>query len=97
LFRKRFVDRVGNGIRVSPRDALIDDSATKEERGRAFGFLRALDALGAAFGLFCTFEILSWFEGNYRLVFLLSIIPGGIATILLIAILKGSSQLLTIR
>jgi hypothetical protein len=43
------VDRVGKGLRTSPRDALIADS-TVSIRGRAFGFQRGMDNVGAACG-----------------------------------------------
>ena len=46
----RMTDRVGKGIRTSPRDALIADSTDPAIRGRAFGFHRAMDDLGAALG-----------------------------------------------
>ncbi|MCY9667406.1 MFS transporter [Paenibacillus alginolyticus] len=88
----RFADRFGKGIRVSPRDALLADLTTKEERGKAFGFRRAMDALGAALGPLCAFGILAIYEGNYRLVFLASIIPGAIAILLLIFFLKEKSD-----
>ncbi|NRF95360.1 MFS transporter [Paenibacillus frigoriresistens] len=69
----RFSDRFGKGIRTSPRDALIADSTTKEERGKAFGFRRAMDALGAALGPLVAFGVLAMFTNNYRLVFWLSV------------------------
>ena len=47
----RFADRVGKGIRTSPRDALVADSTLPHEMGRSFGFHRALDTLGAVVGL----------------------------------------------
>lgn len=47
----RFADRVGKGIRTSPRDALVADSTSPGERGRSFGFHRGMDTLGAALGL----------------------------------------------
>ena len=47
----RFVDRVGKGIRTSPRDALVADSAPPEEMGKSFGFHRGMDTLGAVLGL----------------------------------------------
>jgi MFS family permease len=46
----RFGDRIGKGIRGSPRDALIAAVTTKEARGHAFGFHHALESLGAVFG-----------------------------------------------
>jgi len=47
----RFADRLGKGVRTAPRDALVADSVTVEERGRGFGLHRAMDTFGAAFGL----------------------------------------------
>lgn len=84
----RFSDRFGKGIRTSPRDALLADSTTKEERGKAFGFRRAMDALGAALGPLVAFGVLAIFTNNYRLVFWLSVIPGLIAVALIFIFLK---------
>ncbi|MDQ0497060.1 MFS transporter [Paenibacillus brasilensis] len=84
----RFSDRFGKGIRTSPRDALVADSTTKEERGKAFGFRRAMDALGAALGPLVAFGVLAIFTNNYRLVFWLSVIPGLIAIVLILFFLK---------
>lgn len=84
----RFSDRFGKGIRTSPRDALVADSTTKEKRGKAFGFRRAMDALGAALGPLVAFGILAMYANNYRLVFWLSVIPGLIAVALIVFFLK---------
>ncbi|MFQ5451816.1 MAG: MFS transporter [Nitrospinaceae bacterium] len=46
----RFCDRVGKGIRTSPRDALISESVDPRVRGLAFGFHRAMDHAGAVTG-----------------------------------------------
>src|SRR6266849_4080626 len=48
LFVIRTSDRIGKGIRTAPRDALIADCTDPSARGRAFGFHRAMDHLGAA-------------------------------------------------
>ena len=47
----RWADRVGKGIRTSPRDALVADSVNEKQRGIAFGFHRAADTSGAMLGL----------------------------------------------
>ena len=47
----RFGDRIGKGIRSSPRDALIADSVSAGERGKGFGLHRAMDTSGAVLGL----------------------------------------------
>lgn len=84
----RFADRLGKGIRTSPRDAILADTTTKEERGKAFGFRRSMDTLGAALGPFAAYLILTRWNGSYRSVFWVSAIPGLIATLLLIFYLK---------
>src|SRR6185503_10042560 len=43
----RFTDRIGKGIRGSPRDAMIADETPPQIRGRAFGLRQALDTVGA--------------------------------------------------
>jgi MFS family permease len=47
----RTVDRVGKGIRSSPRDALIADTTPAADRGRAFGLHRTKDSAGAVVGV----------------------------------------------
>jgi MFS family permease len=75
----RFTDRVGKGIRTSPRDALIADVTESKNMGRAFGFHRAMDTIGAVLGPAIAFAILAISSNNMRLVFWLSIIPGILA------------------
>lgn len=50
VFFGRVTDRIGKGMRSSPRDALIQDSVPREDLGKAFGFHRAGDNLGAVIG-----------------------------------------------
>lgn len=79
----RFADRTGKGIRTSPRDALIADSADEENRGRAFGFHRALDTAGAVVGPLIAFLLLYFFKAGYRQIFLISVIPAVIAVLII--------------
>jgi MFS family permease len=46
----RSVDRLGKGIRGTPRDALLVVGIEPQQRGRAFGFHRAADTTGAVIG-----------------------------------------------
>lgn len=72
----RFVDRIGKGIRTSPRDALLACSVDPSKKGKAFGFHRAMDHAGAIVGPAMALAIL-WFKpGGYRLVFWIALIPG---------------------
>lgn len=76
LFLVRCVDRVGKGVRASARDALIADSTAPGMQGRAFGFNRSMDHLGAVIGpLIATGFLLVW-PGQVRTLFLLTLVPG---------------------
>jgi MFS family permease len=81
----RVADRVGKGIRTSPRDALIADSVAPSIRGRAFGFHRAADNLGAVIGPLAAFALLRFGPGmDLRKVFLLTGIPAALSVGLLV-------------
>lgn len=72
----RVIDRIGKGIRTSPRDALIAESTEPEFRGKAFGFHRAADHAGAVVGPLLAALLLAYFTSDLKIVFLLSAIPG---------------------
>ncbi len=61
----KFADRVGKGVRTSPRDALIGDSVGPEHRGLAFSFHRAMDHSGAILGPLTALGILFGFAAYY--------------------------------
>ena len=84
----RFADRLGKGIRTSPRDALLVDSVSEKERGKAFGFQRAFDHLGAVVGPIIAFTLLKAFHLNLRIIFLLAILPSIMILVLLIFFVK---------
>jgi MFS family permease len=72
----RFADRVGKGIRTSPRDALIADMVPPEKRGKAFGLQRAMDNAGALIGPLLAALLLKFVFDDVRSVFLLAAVPG---------------------
>jgi MFS family permease len=79
----RLVDRVGKGVRSAPRDALVAEVTRPEDRGRAFGFQRAMDHAGAVVGpLVASAALLA--IGNLRLVFALAAIPAALAVAMLV-------------
>ncbi|MBI5408484.1 MAG: MFS transporter [Nitrospirae bacterium] len=88
----RFIDRLGKGIRGAPRDAIIAEATQEKELGRAFGFHRGMDTLGAVVGPAVAFVILSLYTGNYRLVFWLSMLPGIIAVMVIVFFIKERGQ-----
>ena len=80
----RLADRAGKGVRTSPRDALIADSTGPSNRGRGFGFDRAMDHLGAAVGPLLAVAFLYFWPGEYRTLFLLAFIPGILVVFLML-------------
>jgi len=80
----RFSDRVGKGIRTSPRDAMIADYSPTDRRGFAFGFQRGMDHTGAVLGSITASLLLYFFTIELKTIFLLSVIPGIIAVLLMI-------------
>jgi len=81
----RVLDRAGK-IRGAPRDAIIADMSTNENRGKHFGFLRTLDNFGAVCGIIICilfFQLL-----GYRTLFLLAAIPSAVALILIFLFIK---------
>ncbi|HAK96541.1 MAG TPA: MFS transporter [Planctomycetes bacterium] len=81
----RFLDRIGKGIRSAPRDALVADLAPGPQRGRAFGFQRAMDHMGAVLGGVSAFVLLNWLGLSIAWAIAASAIPG-IASVLVIAL-----------
>lgn len=60
----RLSDRIGKGIRTAPRDAMIADAVSVEERGLAFGLYRAMDHTGAVIGPLLGYLLVLWFAAD---------------------------------
>jgi len=71
----RFLDRVGKGVRTSPRDALLSQCCNGDERGKAFGFQRAMDHAGAMAGPLIATLLLTSLTQDLRVIFVLAFIP----------------------
>ncbi|PYQ30104.1 MAG: MFS transporter [Acidobacteria bacterium] len=84
----RLIDRTGKGIRSAPRDAMISDVTPREERGRAFGFQRALDHTGAVIGPLMAMLVMSGIGLSLRTTIYLAVIPGAIGVLLLLVFLR---------
>jgi len=84
----RVIDRIGKGIRTPPRDALIAEVTPLPLRGRAFGFHRGADHLGAVIGSLAAWYFLS--RGiDVRRVIEWSVVPGVLAFLILAVVLRG--------
>ena len=79
----RVTDRIGKGIRSTPRDALIAESVDPSIRGRAFGFHAAADNAGAVVGPLVAFGVLYEWHTPLRTVFWLTAVPGALAVLVL--------------
>lgn len=82
IFGARTLDRLGKGIRTSARDAILSDESNLENKGKVFGFHRAMDTLGAAIGPIAALIFLYFFPEQYRIIFLIAFFPGLIAILL---------------
>lgn len=81
----RVMDRAGK-IRSAPRDAVVADVSTEENRGKNFGLLRAMDHSGAVFGILICIAFFSLL--GYRILFALAAIPSLISAYLVFTLIK---------
>ena len=96
----RFSDRVGKGIRNSPRDALVADSVSAQERGRGFGLHRAMDTFGAFLGLAIAAIIIYQVQGGglelsletYQWLVLVGVVPAVLAVLVLLFFVRESGK-----
>ncbi len=84
----RILDRAGK-IRGAPRDAMIADLCLKEERGKTFGLLRAVDNLGAVCGILICIALAG--PLGYRNLFLLAALPTAIGTLMVFSLIKENN------
>jgi len=96
----RFAERFGKGIRNAPRDALLAEATQERYRGRAFGFERAMDSLGAVLGPLVALVVINWAHLDARSIFLISAIPATIAALMILTVkekredvVKGTGKL----
>lgn len=94
----RFLDRMGKGIALAPRDSLIARSTNTNEQGHSFGFNRAMDNLGATIGTGLIILILLFFGNRqflelwfFKLLILIVVAPSLLIAFILL-ILKVSEK-----
>lgn len=80
----RFLDRVGKGIRGAPRDALIADLVSPEQRNAAYGLRQSLDSVGAFLGPLLAIVLLLLWQNDLRAVLWVAVVPAFLAVALLI-------------
>ncbi|EPK7593136.1 TPA: MFS transporter [Pseudomonas aeruginosa] len=96
LLLGRLVSWFGKGLRGPLRDAIVIQAVSPQTRGRAFGFHRAVDTIGAVIGPLLGVAVLGWAQslhwddaaGPFRFVLWLSVIPGVLAVLAFLALVK---------
>ncbi len=91
IFSVRTLDRLGKGIRVAAKDAMLSQEATKATKARVFGFNRSLDTAGATIGPAIALVFLLFYPGEYKTLFYIAFIPG-IISVLFLFFLKEKKQ-----
>jgi len=84
LVAARFVDRLGKGIRGSPRDALIADLTPADLRGNAFGLRQSLDTVGAVLGPLLAIVCMAALANNFTNVFWIAVIPAFVSVAIIV-------------
>lgn len=100
LLLGRVVSWFGKGLRGPLRDAIVVQAVSADTRGRAFGFHRAMDTLGAVAGPLLGVLLLGWAQtlsGDdpaepFRLVFWLSVIPGVLAVLVFLMLVRDPQE-----
>ena len=85
----RIIDRIGKGIRTSPRDALLAASVPPERRGAAFGVQKTMDNIGAVVGPLIAWALLNWAKVDLRTLFWLATVP---MTGAMVALIFGAKE-----
>jgi MFS family permease len=83
----KVLDRAGK-MRGAPRDAMVADLSTDENRGRNFGLLRTMDNLGAVCGILTSFLLFGYFGWSYTSLFLFASFPSLIGALLILLFIK---------
>jgi len=102
VFAIRLTDRIGKGVRSAPRDAMIADAVSVEQRGIAFGFHRAMDHGGAVIGPLLGFLLVYFLVANqnsptrpeFQWVLILAAVPA-VGAVLVAMMFMRESQLRT--
>ncbi|MBQ9335621.1 MAG: MFS transporter [Alphaproteobacteria bacterium] len=87
----RTIDRIGNGIQATPRDALISDSAPKATKGACYGLRQSLAIVGSTLGGVFGMIVMELMNDDFQLLFSLATIPAIFATLILVLFVKETS------
>ena len=92
VFGARIVDRIGKGIRVAPRDALVADITPPQLRGAAYGLRQALDSIGSFIGPVLAVVFMIWFANDISAVMWIAVLPAFVAVAVLAFYVREPEQ-----
>lgn len=93
----KFLDRLGNGIQATPRDALVSELAPKEIKGKCLGIRQSLGTLGSVIGALLAIIILHLYKNDFHPVFIAICIPSVIAFLIIVFFVKDSEEIKNVR
>lgn len=88
----RIIDRLGNGLQATPRDALVGDYAPYKLKGTCFGIRQCLGTLGSVFGVLIVHFLLKGFKDDFRAVFIAASISGILAVLIIIFYVRDAQK-----
>ena len=92
LFQAKILERIGNGLQSTPRDAIVGDWAPKERKATCFGLRQSLAALGSVVGAILAAMLFKVSVGDFQFVFWMASIPSFIAVCLIIICVKDKKS-----
>lgn len=88
VFTARVMDRVGNGLQSTPRDALVGDLAPEAIKGKCYGLRQSLAVAGSFFGAIVAMIAMHGTDNHYETVFWIAAVPAFLALILLVTMVR---------
>lgn len=92
VFAARFVERIGNGVQGTPRDALVSDVAPIHKKGESFGLMRSLGIAGSFFGCLVASALMKITGNSYDVVFYAASVPAVLSLIILLVYVKEPKE-----
>lgn len=89
----KYMERIGNGIQGSPRDAIVADVTPQKRIGAAYGLKRSIAQFGSIIGAILGFTAMTLTDGNMKAVFWYACIPSTFAFLLLIFCVKEPKRI----
>lgn len=88
----KILDRLGNGIQASPRDALVGDLSPRSIRGACYGLRISLGTAGSFFGALFGLILMYLNNDDYQKVFWFASLPALVAVLIMVFMIREPEQ-----